>query len=633
MAYYDPADTSSWPTGATSSDANAFKRIVGFSVFASLFEGLIGVMSSLRLFILGTIIETGRRLFQWVIERFKLFQYSITAQFQEGDPAYEWLILLLTEEKVWTRARQFRVNATNSTRKWTVDVSNPDATDTSKDANAEYVPTYEEAQLFKWKGYWAEIRRTLGTRFNPALGNQPSSSLYITLYTRDMSALSALVDDAKSRYLKKSTPHVIVHSIDQPSMSFGSQGVWGNSKRKQRRPLSSIILQEGVIHSLVQDAREFLHSEDWYIKAGIPHRRGYLLHGPPGTGKSTFHDLCRAGELGLEIYSLSLASGFIDDNFLQRAVSAIPKNAIFLIEDIDCAFPSREDGEDPVPGRLKIRPHGHGWTGIGRQVAPITLSGLLNVLDGVGSEEGKIFFATTNYIDRLDSALLRPGRIDRKVQYQLATQAQAAALFLRFYPESYTTLLSEKIPDTAHDPLASEKKEKALAALSQQFATHVPEHEFSTAELQGFLLSCKQQPRSRRGHRGWVETEQREREEKQLREEERRAKAKEKKELREAKQLQGSLLRLGNMGGMPRAGGAGGLTANGAGSAEAPVTPLSESLGVSAGSVSPSQSLLGADTTGPIIDNGTKPILNGIAKLPVTETTIGDPAELIPAAE
>lgn len=114
-------------------------------------------------------------------------------------------------------------------------------------------------------------------------------------------------------------------------MSFGAQGVWGNSKRKQRRPLSSIILQEGVIHSLVQDAREFLQSEDWYIKAGIPHRRGYLLHGPPGTGKSTsnlyfplpervssltyLHYLIGstiyavAGELGLEIYSLSLASG------------------------------------------------------------------------------------------------------------------------------------------------------------------------------------------------------------------------------------------------------------------------------------------------------------------------------------
>lgn len=93
----------------------------------------------------------------------------------------------------------------------------------------------------------------------------------------------------------------------------------------------------------------------------------------------------------------------IDDNFLQRAVSAIPKNAIFLIEDIDCAFPSREDSDDaddlPFPDASKFGPHmGMAGRVVGRQVAPITLSGLLNVLDGVGSEEGKIFFATVRII-------------------------------------------------------------------------------------------------------------------------------------------------------------------------------------------------------------------------------------------
>lgn len=62
---------------------------------------------------------------------------------------------------------------------------------------------------------------------------------------------------------------------------------WSGAKRKQRRPLSSIILQEGVIQSLVADAREFIATEDWYTAAGIPHRRGYLLYGPPGTGKSS----------------------------------------------------------------------------------------------------------------------------------------------------------------------------------------------------------------------------------------------------------------------------------------------------------------------------------------------------------
>ena len=69
---------------------------------------------------------------------------------------------------------------------------------------------------------------------------------------------------------------------------YGRSFSWGCTKNKVRRPLSSIILPEGVIDSIVRDAREFLSSADWYVKAGIPHRRGYLLYGPPGTGKSLF---------------------------------------------------------------------------------------------------------------------------------------------------------------------------------------------------------------------------------------------------------------------------------------------------------------------------------------------------------
>lgn len=68
--------------------------------------------------------------------------------------------------------------------------------------------------------------------------------------------------------------------------NFGPGFVWNCVKRKLRRPISSIILEDGVMESLVADAREFIEMENWYIDAGIPHRRGYLLHGPPGTGKS-----------------------------------------------------------------------------------------------------------------------------------------------------------------------------------------------------------------------------------------------------------------------------------------------------------------------------------------------------------
>lgn len=70
--------------------------------------------------------------------------------------------------------------------------------------------------------------------------------------------------------------------------NYGPGPLWNNVKAKLRRPLSSLILEEGFIESLIGDANEFFDMEEWYIDAGIPHRRGYLLYGPPGTGKSTF---------------------------------------------------------------------------------------------------------------------------------------------------------------------------------------------------------------------------------------------------------------------------------------------------------------------------------------------------------
>lgn len=60
-------------------------------------------------------------------------------------------------------------------------------------------------------------------------------------------------------------------------------------KQKPRRPLDTVILEDGMAESIVKDALEFLEMEDYYVEAGIPHRRGYLLHGPPGVGKSAFN--------------------------------------------------------------------------------------------------------------------------------------------------------------------------------------------------------------------------------------------------------------------------------------------------------------------------------------------------------
>ncbi|KAF8877085.1 hypothetical protein CPB84DRAFT_379184 [Gymnopilus junonius] len=118
---------------------NNFSRIAGFSFIVSVLRGLLNsqgtvtgdvgagvrgpnsyLIDSLKLLLLGWIIEGGRRFLAWVMGRFKPLQYSITAQFVESDPTYEWLILFLTEEKIWSRSRHFYVNATSSKRRWSV---------------------------------------------------------------------------------------------------------------------------------------------------------------------------------------------------------------------------------------------------------------------------------------------------------------------------------------------------------------------------------------------------------------------------------------------------------------------------------------------------------------------------------
>lgn len=130
---------------------------------------------------------------------------------------------------------------------------------------------------------------------------------------------------------------------------------------------------------------------------------------------------------------------------------------------------------------------------------------------------------------------MRPGRIDRKFQYSLATKEQAAALFRRFYPEKHTNILAEMghaTPDASKysekilsAPLPSSEKESILKRLSERFASYVPENEFSTAELQGFLLTCKQEPeKAVTGVTAWAEQVREEREARKRREEERRLK-------------------------------------------------------------------------------------------------------------
>jgi len=190
-------------------------------------------------------------------------------------------------------------------------------------------------------------------------------------------------------------------------------GGWPTLDRIQPRSLSSVIVADDGHYKILEDIKKFISERNKYRELGIPYRRGYLLHGKPGCGKTSVITAI-AGELRRNLYVLPLATDGMDDNKLFKLLSCTSDDAIVLIEDIDCAFAERERSED--------------------NISKITFSGLLNSLDGVFAKEGRILFMTTNHIEKLDDALIRPGRIDYRLELKNATNAQARLMWGRFFP-------------------------------------------------------------------------------------------------------------------------------------------------------------------------------------------------------
>ena len=147
----------------------------------------------------------------------------------------------------------------------------------------------------------------------------------------------------------------------------------------------------------------------------------------------------------------------------------------------------------------------------------LTLSGLLNIVDGVGAGEGRIMVATTNYYDRLDEALIRPGRIDLEVKFELASKYQAREQFTQFYVPSAitkekepefalsntdqekdgsltTTSLAEKYFDDKDLDLDDLDLTTRINRLADQFVEDFPEYVISSASLQQYLLMHKSDP-------------------------------------------------------------------------------------------------------------------------------------------
>jgi hypothetical protein len=195
----------------------------------------------------------------------------------------------------------------------------------------------------------------------------------------------------------------------------------------------------------------FLNNRAWYDKKGIPYTMGFMFHGPPGTGKtSCVKAIANEGRrhiINIQLSELKtkaqLQHLFFNDelhvyNGMNTEKYTIPvSERLYVIEDIDAMGDAvlRREWKKPTPVSQKPKSDEDAWLDRQKEAEQETfdLSFLLNLLDGTLEASGRILIVTTNFPERLDRALIRPGRIDMILPFKKCNRAILREMASAFY--------------------------------------------------------------------------------------------------------------------------------------------------------------------------------------------------------
>jgi hypothetical protein len=212
----------------------------------------------------------------------------------------------------------------------------------------------------------------------------PYKKVYLTGKKSDIQIFIANMSD----YFNKNKDIYEFFKVFIPS----PKGHWDLISKNKKRSIDTVFIKNK--DEIIKDIDEFLSSEEDYQTFGHPYKRNYLFFGPPGNGKTSLISAI-ASQYNLNIYLMSFSVNITDEIF-KKLISSLPVNGLLVIEDIDSLFDEKEKKQ-------------------------VSISTVLNIMDGLAKKNRLITIMTTNHYDRLNDAFKRAGRIDMNVEFDIAS--------------------------------------------------------------------------------------------------------------------------------------------------------------------------------------------------------------------
>ncbi|RKF80269.1 Mitochondrial chaperone BCS1 [Golovinomyces cichoracearum] len=388
----------------------------------------------------------------------------VDLEISKNDPSYQWILSWLSMNRSSDGFLANRIMRIHQLSMRTVPASaeNP--------AKFLAQPGYGRYLLKHQNAYISVNRIKDGKSFNHMTGEPYETLTFTTLYAHRHIFENIFSEAYQLQQLEQQGKTVMLAPRGMDWVPFGVP--------RRKRPLDSVILDKGIKETVLSDVKDFLKRQQWYIDRGIPYRRGYLLYGLPGSGKSSFIQAL-AGEIDFNIAIINLSTKGITDDKLFDLLTKLPSRTILLLEDSDAAFMNRRQVESD------------GYSG-----PTVTFSGLLNALDGVAAGEERITFLTTNHIDLLDPALIRPGRVDMTIRIGEASRYQASEMWDRFYGsvdqdskgrEKFLQRLEELNLVSDADGKTKPKLHTSTAAIQGLFLFNKDDMQMAIAQAEGLV--------------------------------------------------------------------------------------------------------------------------------------------------